>query len=84
MFVIYTSPMPSQRSSFQLNARSRSKKDIAMDFLKSVGKTMDSSFTNFKDTDPFFEMQKFFVVHYNAAFVYSKLSDSQIMMSQQD
>ena len=51
-----------------------------MDFLKSVGKTMDSSFTNFKDTDPFFEMQKFFVVHYNAAFVYSKSSDSQIMI----
>ncbi len=39
-----------------------------MDFFKSVGKSMDSSFTSHKDSDEFFETNKFFIVHYNAAY----------------
>ena len=42
-----------------------------MDFFKSVGKTMDTSFSSHKDADQFFEEQKFFVVHYNVAYVKS-------------
>ena len=51
----------------QIGCRARSKKDIAVGFFKSVGKSMDSSFTTHKDSDEFYEEQKFFVVHYNAA-----------------
>ena len=53
----------------QIGCRARSKKDIAVGFFKSVGKSLDSSFDNHKDSDPFFEEQKFFIVHFNVAFV---------------
>ena len=40
-----------------------------MDFVKSIGKSIDSAFTSHKDADPFFSEFLFFVVHYNAAYV---------------
>ena len=57
------------RHSVQLGCRARSKKDIAFGFFKSVGKSLDGSFDNHKDSDPYFEEQKFFIVHFNVAFV---------------
>ena len=40
-----------------------------MDFVKSIGKSIDSAFTSHKDADPFFSEFLFFVVHDNAAYV---------------
>lgn len=49
-----------------LACKSKSRKDRAFSFLQSIGKAVDSSFNNHKDTDEFFDQQKFFIVHYNA------------------